>query len=228
MSDEEKVAYSASKESSLSPSEMEDQKAARKAILERVSDTQTSEKLMDNALHEAQMNLSESAYASLQESQQIWLRQGRGKAINDLVRQGVPSGDAFARANSERADWISVRTMWAMLIESPGKFGGFYRSVADRTLEIYEMENEQLNLVVRAAKDDFVFTATGSIQDNSAQLRSENDPNAAIRLKASESGDTIEISLEPSFGASHAARYGMLVEGQYQRVTPGELNVFAL
>ena len=223
MSDEEKVALEVADESSLSDSEKERQREVRQAILDQTHKTQEGEAGMKDALDNARDLLDPAVFEALEQAQDKWLKTGRGKDINALVAQGTAAADAFAKSAAMRADWIRTRTSWAMLIDMPGKYGGFYRADQGRTLEIYEMNEGILNLVIRMDGQDFVFTASGVIDEGT--LASELDPTARITLKPSQ--DAMVVDLADGFAQSKAASMGTLIAGRYARVKPGEFDVFA-
>ncbi len=223
MSDEEKIAIEVEDEASLDASERVRQREARQAMLHQTHQTQKGESEMQEALQEAHEVLEDAQYAALLKSQEQWLKGGRGKDINQLVAGGVPAAEAFAKSAELRAEWIRIHTSWAMLIDMPGKFGGFYRAEQGRTLEIYEMNESIINLVIRMTGGDAIFTASGIATDG--VLTSELDPRASISIQSG--GDSVTIELSESFSKSDMASRGSLVEGRYVRVKPGEYDVFA-
>ena len=227
MSDEEKVAMEVSGERSLSEEERMRQKAAREAVLERASATRECEKKLSQALSSAGEVLSESAKKHLDALQERWSHYDRGVDINLLVRKGVPAAEAYTRAICERASWIEQRVSWQMLIEMPGEVGGFYRGGDERTLEVYEMPDGLLNAVIRTEGDSFVYTASGHWDGREGNLASERDSRAGILLlKAGE--DSIEVYKGAHFGESIHGAFGALVEGRYERVSPGGIDVFEI
>ena len=223
MSDEEKIALEVADESSLDASEKELQREARQAILDQTHHTQKGESEMQEALQDAHDVLDDAQYAALVKSQEQWLKGGRGKYINRLVDEGVPAAEAFAKSAELRAEWIRMHTSMAMLIDMPGKFGGFYRADQGRTLEIYEMNESIINLVIRMPDIDVVFTASGVATEGI--LTSELDSRATISIQSD--GDAVTIELGETFAQSQTASRGMLIEGRYVRVKPGEYDVFA-
>lgn len=223
MSDEEKLAIEVEDEASLDASEKVRQREARQAMLDQTHHTQKGESEMQEALQDAHEVLDEAQYAALVKSQELWLKSGRGKDINRLVAEGVPAAEAFAKSAELRADWIRLRTSMAMLIDMPGKFGGFYRADQGRTLEIYEMNESIVNLVIRMAESEVIFTASGIATDG--LLTSELDSRATISIKSD--GDVVTIELGENFAQSQMASKGLLVEGRYARVKSGEYDVFA-
>ncbi|MBO4349635.1 MAG: hypothetical protein J6A01_01655 [Proteobacteria bacterium] len=222
MSDEEKIALEVADESSLDASEKELQREARQAILDQTHHTQKGESEMQEALQDAHDVLDDAQYAALVKSQEQWLKGGRGKYINRLVDEGVPAAEAFAKSAELRAEWIRMHTSMAMLIDMPGKFGGFYRADQGRTLEIYEMNESIINLVIRMS-NDVVFTASGIATDG--KLSSELDKRAVISIQLND--DSVTIELGETFAQSDIASRGMLIEGRYNRIKPGEYDVFA-
>ncbi len=225
MSDEEKVALEVSVNGHLTDEEKNRQKESRQAILDRTAQTKASEQELSRAMKNAQDVLDASGFAALEEAQSLWLRQGRGTDINRIVKSGVAPGDAFSQANRERAAWIDVRVSWRMLMDMPGEYGGFYRSGDGRSLEIYEMGERRLNAVVRSGAE-FVFTAEGVAADGVAELLCSNDRNAAVRV-VRQSADVMTIELGSTFSGSGMSGAGMLVEGRFERIKPGEWDVFS-
>lgn len=225
MSDEEKVALEVSVNGHLTDEEKSRQKESRQAILDRAAQTKASEGELGRAMKNAEAVLDAAGFSALEEAQSLWLRQGRGADINRIVKSGVAPGDAFSQANRERADWIDVRVSWRMLIDMPGEYGGFYRSGDGRSLEIYEMGEQRLNAVVRSGAD-FVFTAEGMASAGAAELSCKNDRNASVRV-VRQNADVIMIELGSAFSGSGMSGVGMLVEGRFERVKPGEWNVFS-
>ena len=223
LSDEEKIAIRVADESSLSESEKARQYEARKAILEQTHRTQDNETEMAEAMQNAREMLDDARYAALEAAQAQWLKGGRGKTINRLVTGGMPAAEAFAESAKVRADWIRMRTSWAMLIDMPGKFGGLYRAEQGRTLEIYEMGESIVNLVLRLDENDFVFTASGIATDGI--LTSELDSRASVAIRAAD--DAVTLELGDTFAQSPVASKGTLIEGRYVRVKPGDFDVFA-
>ncbi len=226
MSDEEKIAFIASDEDKLSPEEKLLQAEVRQTILARAAETDKNTQVLESALSEAKSVLNAERVSKLDAAQRQWERQGRGKDINALVQSGVPAADAYGAAIKKRAEWVNLRSSWAMLIDMPGLFGGFYRAEQDRTVEIYDMGDKKLNLVLRYKESEFVFTATGIEDGNKASLKSEFDVMASVELIRTES-DGVKIELGADFSRSSLGKMGTLIEGIYQRVKPGELDVFA-
>ncbi|MBQ1926777.1 MAG: hypothetical protein II180_11750 [Proteobacteria bacterium] len=226
MSDEEKVMYEASQESSLSEAEMADQIAVRREILKRTGTNGRYEAKIAEAMASAREVLDDEMYGLLESSQTHWERGGRGEEINRLVRSGVPAADAFGEVLRMRSEWISLRASRAMLIASPGVFGGYYRSEDGRGIEVYEMGADRLNFVLRVDEDDFVFTASGTFSGEEAALVSETDPKAAIVLKRAP-GDALIVVPDASFETSSVASYRSLIEGHFDRVLKGGYDVFS-
>lgn len=226
MSDEEKRDFIASEEEKLSPEEKALQAEARQAILDRAAQNGKNALELEAAISNARNLLSEDGCSKLEAAQHLWDRQGRGKDINELVRSGVPAADAYGLALKKRAEWVSLHSSWEMLIEMPGKFGGFYRADSGRTVEIYEMGDGKLNLVMRYEGDGFVFTATGRENGENASLKSESDAMASVQIVRSEN-DVVKLELGNDFASSSFGKMGALIEGIYSRVKPGEMNVFA-
>lgn len=226
LNDEEKINFKISYENQLSDDEMENQKRVRKQILDRTNAAKKSADAITNALNNAKSVLSDTTFVALQTAQENWAKQTRGKDINKLVQKGMAAPDAFVQSAFDRAQWIQTRTSQAMLIEMPGTFGGFYQAPPDRTLEIYEMPNQHINVVLRLKDADFIYTASGSFLENQAKIASERDPNAAVLINIS-SPDTLTLELTPTFAASQIANSGALIEGRFKRVKQGELDVFA-
>lgn len=222
----EKIHLHIDTENELSPDELKRQKDVRKQILDRTELTQKSEKNIQDAINNAKNILSENSFKQLQAAQNTWNIQGRGKDINKLVKNGIPAAEAYAQAAFDRAEWIQIRTSQAMLIEMPGNFGGFYKTSENQTLELYEMPENRLNLVIRATNANFTYTASGIIQNKTVRLISEIDPKAAVLLSA-ESKDIITVELDADFVTSQVAASGTLIEGRFERVKPGEFDVFA-
>lgn len=226
MSNEEKIAYEVSDESRLSPDEKLLQTEVRQAILDRTVQTEKSTTALENAISEARQVLSESGFVQLKNAQQLWERQGRGKDINALVASGTPAGDAYVLAIQNRSEWVKLRSSWAMLIEIPGRFGGFYRADNGRTLEVYEMNEQKLNFVMRYHENEFVYTASGTASTDTGLLTSEFDALASVRaVRVNE--NVLRIELGDMFAESSLGRMGTLIEGEYQRVKSGEMDVFA-
>ena len=222
----EKIHLHIDTENELSPDELKRQRDVRKQILDRTELTQESEKNIQDALNNAKNVLSENTFNLLQASQNTWNIQGRGKDINKLVKNGTPAAEAYAQAAFDRAEWIQIRTSQAMLIEMPGNYGGFYQTSENRTLEIYEMPGNRLNLVIRAPNANFTYTASGIIQNETIRLTSEIDPKAAVVLSAVQK-DILTVELDADFVTSQVAASGALIEGRFERVKPGEFDVFA-
>ncbi|MBO4350131.1 MAG: hypothetical protein J6A01_04180, partial [Proteobacteria bacterium] len=70
---------------------------------------------------------------------------------------------------------------------------------------------------------DVVFTASGVATEGI--LTSELDSRATISIQSD--GDAVTIELGETFAQSQTASRGMLIEGRYVRVKPGEYDVFA-
>lgn len=226
MSDEEKVMYQVSQESSLSEAEMADQIAVRREILRRTGTNSRYEAKIAEAMASAREVLDDEMYAELEASQTQWERGGRGEEINRLVRSGVPAADAFGEVLRMRSEWIGLRASRAMLVVSPGVLGGYYRSDDGRGVEIYEMGQGRLNFVLRVDEDDFVFTASGAVSGEEAALVSETDPKASIILKRA-SDDAVTVLPDEEFKSSSVASYISLIEGRFVRVKKGGYDVFS-
>ncbi len=223
MSDEELVALEL--DDSLSPEEKEQQRIARQAILNRIRETQNGDAAIKNAMNEAHDLLSESAWQSLQKSQQSWETRLRGADINQLVAKGIPAADAYGLSAKQRAEWISMHTSWALLVDFPGEIGGYYHTTDGRTLEIYEMPDNQINLVLRASDRPILFTATGKFENDTAQLHTESNPITIVRLDRTDIGK-ITLSATQELTASELAAAAPFVEGVFIRYNPGEIDVF--
>ena len=226
MSNEEKIAYEASDESRLMPDEKKLQLEVRQNIMGRAQQTDKSVAELEKAVADARDLLEDEDFANLEKAQDVWNRQGRGVDINRLVASGIAAADAYSEAFMKRAEWVRLRTSWAMLISMPGEFGGFYRGEASRTLEVYEMGNHDLNMVMRFDDNDFIYTASGSVEQGGAILKSEFDVMAAVRITV-EGHDSLRLEPEESFDASSLGPRRALIEGVYQRVKPGVMDVFA-
>lgn len=223
---EEKVRYVASQEASLSESEMEDQLAVRRQILERTEANGRHEAKIAEAMSSAREVLDDEMYALLEDSQKAWERGGRGREINSLVAEGVPAADAFGEVLRRRSEWIGLRASRAMLMVSPGVFGGYYRSEDGRGIEVYEMGDGRLNFVLRVDEDAFVFTASGEVSGEEAVLTSETDDKASVVLRR-EPGEMLSVSPGDHFAESSIASRASLVEGRFARVARGGYDVFA-
>ena len=220
MSSEDKIALTFDGIPELDDDEKSRQHATRKDILNRIDKTKQSESNMDSALRDARAVLSESRLRQLELHQNDWLKRGRGADINHLVRQGIPAADAFAVATQMRADFIQQRTSRAMLIDMPGTFGGFYTSGEDRTLELYEMPAQTLNLVMRAHGEPWVYTAHCQADTSEAQCTASGQIPIAVTLKKTDNL-TLEIQTSSITGLSpDMLRLASLVEGQFHRLSP--------
>lgn len=227
MSQEEKIALRVANEDELSSEEMQRQLEARRAILERVKATRKSEADIIQAMHDAQDVLSPKRYAQLDKAQALWTRQGRGKDVNALTAQGVPSGEAFAQANLARAEFIRQRTSQAMLMDNPGIFGGFYLGSERRTIEIYEMPGQQINLVLRAPEAGFTFTATGSFDNGHAILSNPKFDHLTLAITHS-SPDTLNVEIASLPDLDALFHTASLIEGNFKRANSHEADdVFA-
>ena len=224
MSDDEKVAVAL--DDSLSDDEKASQIAARHAVLDRVHQTQNGDEALRHAMDEARDLLTESSYQALEKSQNDWARGGRGKDINRLVADGVAAADAYAKSAFERADWISLHTSWALLVDFPGEIGGYYHTVDGRTLEIYEMPDSRLNLVLRVPQRPVFFTATGKYEKNSAILHAEDDTVPMMTLVRTAEGNVMLTATEELMGSKLAVA-APFVEGIFVRYAQGEIDVFA-
>ena len=224
MSDEEKVAYQL--DDSLTAEEKEQQIEARQKILNRMNQTKAGDQALDNAMKNARDLLSDAQYQALETAQNQWLKQGRGQDIQRLTKNGIAAADAFAQAATERADWISQHTSWAMLLDMPGYFGGLYHSSDGRTLELYEMPENHLNMVISVQNQPIYFTATGTYQDQTAQMHAEGDDTILLKINRIEDGSLILVTTE-AFSQTTFAKAMPLTEGAFNRYQPGEINVFA-
>ena len=224
MSDEEKIAYQL--DDSLTESEKRQQIEVRRGIIDRMNQTKASDKALEEVMNNARELLTESQYKKLESAQQQWLRQGRGKDIQALVQKGIPAAQAFAQAASDRADWLSVRVSWTMLMNMPGTFGGFYHASDGRTLELYEMPDNHLNLVIRVPDDDLVITATGSYDDKMAQLHDEGSETIILKITKQNANEILLMATD-DFVKSAMAQARPLAEGAFQRYQTDEIDVFA-
>ncbi|MBR4986808.1 MAG: hypothetical protein IKY83_13835 [Proteobacteria bacterium] len=226
LSDDEKLHYRVSLESSLSESEMNDQLAIRREILERTNSNSKYEARLSEAMQAARDVLDDDMYARLEAAQSQWLRGGRGEDINRLVKNGVPAADAFGEVLRQRIEWLNLRTSRAMLVSMPSYFGGYYRSDDGRGIEVYDMGAEHLTFVLRMDEDAFVFTASGTISGEEAVLTSETDAKASVILKRV-SEDMMTVIAGESFASSSVASYRSLVEGSFGRVKAEGYDVFS-
>ena len=224
MSDEEKIAYQL--DDSLTESEKRQQIEVRREIIDRMNQTKSSDKALEEVMNQARDVLEETQYKALESAQQLWLRQGRGKDIQALVQKGVPAAQAFSQAANERAEWLSVRVSWAMLMNMPGEFGGFYHASDGRTLELYEMPGNHLNLVIRVPDNDLVITATGTYDDKMAQLHEEDSQTVILKISRQNAGEIMLVATDV-FGKSVMAQARPLAEGAFYRYQAGEIDVFA-
>ncbi len=224
MSDDELVALEL--DDSLSPAEKERQIAARRAILDRIRQTKDGDAAIAQAMSEAHDLLSESSWQALQQSQQNWTNHLRGTEINRLVAEGVPAADAFGRTAAERADWISLHTSWALLVDLPGEIGGYYHAEDGRTLEIYEMPDTRINLVWRDSKRSISVTATGKYENKTALLHAENEDVTLVRLICTEPGKVTILATDDMRSAQQKMAVS-IAEGVFVRYNTGEIDVFA-
>ncbi len=224
MSDDELVALEL--DDSLSPEEKEQQIAARRAVLDRIHQNKDGEAAIARAMSEARDLLSESSWQALEKSQQNWATHLRGTEINRLVAEGVPAADAFGQTAAERADWISLHTSWALLVDFPGEIGGYYHAEDGRTLEIYEMPEAQINLVWRDPKRPALFTATGKYVNQTALLHAENEEVTLLRLIRTESGEVSLLTTEEMRNSKQEAA-AAFAAGVFVRYNSGDIDVFA-
>jgi hypothetical protein len=224
MSDEEKIAYQL--DDSLTESEKRQQIEVRREIIDRMNQTKSSDKALEEVMNQARDVLEETQYKALESAQQRWLRQGRGKDIQALVQKWVPAAQAFSQAANERAEWLSVRVSWATLMNMPGEFGGFYHASDGRTLELYEMPGNHLNLVIRVPDNDLVITATGTYDDKMAQLHEEDSQTVILKISRQNAGEIMLVATD-DFGKSVMAQARPLSEGAFYRYQAGEIDVFA-
>ena len=224
MSDDELVALEL--DDSLSPEEKEQQIAARRAILDRIRQNQDGDAAIARAMSEAHELLSESSWQALEKSQQNWATHLRGTEINRLVAEGIPAAEAFGRTATDRADWISLHTSWALLVDFPGDIGGYYHAEDGRTLEIYEMPDARINLVWRDSKRPIYFTATGKYENQTALLHAENEEVTLLRLIRMESGEVTLLSTEEMRNSKQKAA-AAFAEGVFVRYNSGDIDVFA-
>lgn len=215
MSDEEKIELQM--DLSLSESEQTAQRTTRQAIVERINQTHQSDEAIQKALINAREMLSSRDYALLEAAQEQWNRKGKGSDIQALIQRGNPAPEAFSLAMQKRAEWIEKRTARALLLESPGVFGGLYNAEDGRILELYEMPGSTLNLVLEDPGIPMIFTATGNFEEGIAKLHSELDEAIILKVIRVSPG---EVKLVTSEEFSQ-------LEGTFKRRKPGEIDVFA-
>ncbi|MCL2325812.1 MAG: hypothetical protein FWC40_04855 [Proteobacteria bacterium] len=228
MTDEEKLALVMPGEEALTPLEQQRQHEVRREILNRVQASRASEAAMARALAEAEEVLKAEDFSVLELSQSRWLRQGRGHAINALISQGIEAGEAFSLATQQRADAIEEGMALVILISNPKTYQGFYRSSGGQSLAIYEMPVSRLNVVLRHDEASLILTATGTWSGDAdvAEVASEREAAAALRVRRF-GQNVLEVSLAPSFSESSLAALGAIFEARFERVLPGEIDVFA-
>lgn len=228
LSDDEKIAFDLDTEG-LSPQQIDAQKQARRAILDRVNDTRSATEAITTAMNHAKAILEPGDYERLRQSQDTWQRSLKGHDINALVQQGLEPAAAFAKATHARADWIATRTSWAILISTDNSIhplNGLYRA-GDRMIEIYAMPNHTINFVLRS-HEGFVWTASGSSLDpHRAHVASEHDPRASLEVTLDDNGNNLTLLPNESFASSPLSPMRALVTGIFVHLQPGDLDVFA-
>ena len=228
MSDEEKVNYEIDIGESLTPEELEAQKAVRKKILNDSADAKRAAAELESAMKEARDALPETALASLEAAQSKWLTSGRGSDINALIGAGKTIQEANAQALLSRADKIREQTSRAILVDAPGRFQGYYRTSLGQSLEIYEIDGTA-HVTLRLTEPALVVTARGKFKPDSPDavtVSNDAEPDVSFVMTRVQDG-AIEVVPTDRFKFSTMKQFAEPLLARYTRVKEGELDVFS-
>lgn len=226
LSDEEKLAVIVPGEQTLTDEEKIRQRDARTNILEQVNQGNAAEKAIETAMQEAREMLSDTDFQTLKTAQDLWMRQGRGTDINELIQKGEDAKSAYTKSSERRADKIREQMNRAILVDTSNGYQGYFRTTDGRSLEIYQMPDDTLTVTIRSQDPAFVIATQGKLNDTEISLTSLSDEHIRLVMKPV-NDDLLEISMAPDFEAKTLGQFATIITAQYARVKKGELNVFA-
>jgi len=232
MTDEEKVALVVTGEEALTPEEVDRQHAVRENILNNVSAGNSADEALKKAMADAQETLSPEAYAALEAAQKQWSTQGRGKALNALVKSGKTVQEAYVQSTYDRAEEIINQVNISILINIPGAFQGYYRTALGQSIEVFEVGDDLL-VTMRSTDPKLVVTARAKLKKNENNslpeqliVSNEAEPDVSFVLKRIDA-DLIEATPTERFELSTLKAFSGILGAQYKRVKEGEIDVFA-
>lgn len=203
-------------EADLDDDEKARQMATRRQILDQTARGDDAENSVKDALDSAKNVLSDADFEKIRADQDNWLKSAKGREINERVRSGMPAPEAYVSTLIHRAKVIDKFTGKLLLSHEIRGFGGFYEDKSGRSIEVYTMPDDAINVVLRIdhatdSGDMMIVTATGKLDDGQkkAHLCSEVRANFCFDIH-----QTSEHGLAVSFDAQNSGDDGILANGK--------------